>query len=90
MGGCSAVQAGWGFLCGAGAVAWQVQSLAGRVVAAMHSAVALGPLPLALLLLLALAALAVAWHLLLYVSERAFPLVPWVLAAGLAIIYLHH
>ncbi len=90
MGGCAAAQVGWGFLCQAGAMAWQLQAIADRVTGAAGAISTAGPLPLVLLLLLALAALALTWHVFLALAEIVFRYFPLVLVVVFVALYMSH
>lgn len=91
MGGCSAaVAAGWPALCQVTQLAWQVQSVADRVVGGANAVAALGPLPLVLLLLMGLVGTALAWHVFLWLADIIFRSLPLVLVVGLVILYVTH
>lgn len=87
MGGCAAAQAaGWPALCQVMQMTSHVQAITVRVQAVGT----MDPLHLVLLLVVGAVALAVAWHVFLYLAGVVFRYFPVVLAVGLVVLYMTH
>ena len=90
MGGCqAAMQAGWSALCGPVGMLAQVQAIAGRVTGAGNALSSLGPLQAGVLLVAGLAALAVGWHVFLWLADLIFRYFPLALIATAVLLFAH-